>query len=145
MDIELQKTCYFPGETINGLLIFTPKSGITDALFTDTNSHFVISQRQFYILRTNSHYSANNQVLEDTILVEKDFNFNKFLNENILLEMKIPFSIQLPTNAYPSCFFNGQLSYVTHNLQVEFPKLKAYKSITFIVKNSQYFNNDNRN
>ena len=143
LNIELQKTCYFPGETINGLLIFTPKSGITDALFNDTYSHFVISQKQFYYFRTSSPYNVNNQVMEDTILLEKDFNFNNFLNENILIEMKIPFSIQLPINAYPSCFFSGQLAYVTHSLQVEFPKLKAYKSINFIVKNSQYFNNIN--
>ena len=143
LNIELQKTCYFPGEMINGFLILTPKPGITDAFFTDTKCHFVISQRQFYRYHTNSQYKLFEQVMEEQNLFEKDFNFDNFLNENILLEMKIPFSIQLPKNAYPSCYLSGDLAFVSHNLQVEFPNLKAYKSIVFIVKNSQYFNNEN--
>ena len=143
LNIELIKTCYFPGELINGILILTPKAGINDAIFFNTQSHFIISERKYYKSKQNDQMQIFDHVIENTILFEKDFSYDQFLNENILLEIKIPFSIQLPINSYPSCFFSGSLAYVTHNLQVEFPVLKAYKSIMFIVKNSQYFNKEN--
>ena len=143
INIELFKTCYFPGELMTGLLILTPKPGINDAIFSDTKSHFTISERHCYKYKTNDLIEAHNQVIENNTLCEKDIFFDQFLSESILLEMKLPFSIQLPTNAYPSCFFNDPLAYVTHNLQVEFPYIKALANKTFIVKNPQYFSNEN--
>ncbi len=143
LKIELFKTCYFPGEIITGILILTPKPGITDAIFSDTKSHFTISERNYYKYKSSDQFDTYKEVLETNTLLEKDIFFNQFLNENILLEMKIPFSIQLPTNAYPSCFFLGCLSYVSHNLEVKFPNLKTSANIMFIVKNIQYFTKEN--
>lgn len=143
LEIELLKTCYFPGELINGILTLTPKPGINNAIFFNTQSHFIISERKYYKTKQNDQMQLFDQAIENINLLEKDFSYDQFLNENILLEIKIPFSIQLPINAYPSCFFSGSLAYITHNLQVEFPILKAYKSIMFIVKNAQYFNKEN--
>ena len=143
LKIELFKTCYFPGEIITGILILTPKPGITDAIFSDTKSHFTISERNYYKYKSSDQFDQYKEVLETKALLEKDIFFDQFLNENILLEMKIPFSIQLPTNAYPSCFFLGYLSYVSHNLEVEFPNLKTSANIMFIVKNIQYFTKEN--
>jgi hypothetical protein len=142
--IELQKVCYFPGEYITGLLVFTPKPGITDAFFFNTESNFKIMQRQYYKYKSNDEYTAFRQCFEDIILFGSHFNFSKFLNENILLEIKIPFSIQLPFSAYPSCFYNRPLSYVSHSLNVDFPYLKVFNSIMFIVKNPQYFIKENK-
>ena len=143
LNIELLKTCYFPGELINGILILTPKPGISDAIFTDTKSHFIISERKFYKIRTNDHIQAYKYILEDNNILEKDLIFNNFLNENILLEIKIPFSIQLPINTYPSCYFSGDCAYVTHSLKVEFQNLKTFNTAIFIVKNPEYFNKEN--
>ena len=143
LNIELLKTCYFPGELINGILILTPKPGINDAIFFNTQAHFTISERKYYKSKQNDQMQLFDHVIENSNLLEKDFTYDQFLNENILLEIKIPFSIQLPINTYPSCFFSGSLAYVTHNLQVEFPILKAYKSVMFIVKNVQHFNKEN--
>ena len=143
LDIELLKTCYFPGELISGILILTPKPGINDAIFFNTQSHFTISEIKYYQSNQNDQMQLFDYVIENINLFEKDFNYEKFLNENILLEIKIPFSIQLPINAYPSCFLSGSLAYVAHNLKVEFPVLKAYKNIMFIVKNTQHFNKEN--
>ena len=141
--IELFKTCYFPGELITGLLILTPKPGITDAIFSDTKSHFTISESHYYRYKTKEIITTYLQAIENNTLCAKDIFFDQFLSESILLEMKLPFSIQLPHNAYPSCFFTETLSYVCHNLQVEFPYIKALANRTFIVKNPQYFNNEN--
>ena len=125
LNIELFKTCYFPGESINGMLILTPKPGIIDANFTDTQSNFTILERKFYKFNQNDQIYTSSITTEDNILLKKEFNFNNFLNESLLLEIKIPFSLILPTNAYPSCLFSGPPAYVSHSLKVEFPNLKV--------------------
>ena len=56
LKIELFKTCYFPGEIITGILILTPKPGITDAIFSDTKSHFTISERNYYKYKSGDQF-----------------------------------------------------------------------------------------
>ena len=129
----------FPRRLINGILILTPKPGITDAIFTDTKTHFIISERKFYKIITNDHIQAYKYILEDKNILEKDLILNNILNENILLEIKIPFSMQLPKNTYLSRYFSGDCVYATHSLKLEFPNLKSLNTAIFIVKNPQYF------
>jgi len=149
LSIELEKTCFSQGELINGTIILTPKpnSTITELITPFAKVSFLEKQCYEFLetYRENDSDIINpNRKLTKELkylgLYSKDFS--KYKNAKMIPNLKIPFQIKVPNNAYPSCFFEKN-AFVIHFLICEFESLKVKKSIPFIIKNNYYFSKEN--
>ena len=70
-------------------------------------------------------------------------NFSKYEKSKMLPNLKIPFQIMIPINAYPS-LISDKYTYILHFLTCELESLKVKKSVPFIIKNNPYFTKENK-
>ena len=134
--LKLEKTCYLPGENINGIILLAGKPGLKETLLTTPKSIFIIHQQQFYKNDENVKHKTDK-------IFEKHLNFNNFVGSNLLLKIKIPFSIKLPYSIIPSFSLRGG-HYTNHFFSCEFPSLKVKKVLRIVVKNNPYFTKANK-
>ena len=149
MTIELKKTCYSPGEYLEGTIILRAKQGIQNSLLTSpfATLHFT---EYFYYTYTEDVYNPNTQRSEFVSRVAEEnnplliipLNFSNFQNANVMNTVSIPFQMQIPINIYPTCIF-GSSEYVKHYLAIDFPSIYAKKTVVVVIKNNQYFTTSN--
>ena len=150
LSIELNKTCYSKGELLKGTIILTPKqnSNITELL----NPYAVISfqEKQSYEFLEVFHDKdrdimkpTRKNIEEINPLGSCPMNFSNFANAKLVPSLKITFEINIPYNAYPSCFFEKDC-YIVHFLTCEFESLQVKKSVMIIIKNNYYFSQENK-
>ena len=150
LSIELNKTCYSKGELLKGTIILTPKqnSNITELL----NPYAVISfqEKQSYEFLEVFHDKdrdimkpTRKNIEEINPLGSCPMNFSNFANAKLIPSLKIPFELNVPYNAYPSCFFEKDC-YIVHFLTCEFESLQVKKSVMIIIKNNYYFSKENK-
>ena len=142
--VKLNKVCYCPGENIEGTLYLEGLPGLTETQLTNPKALFIISEKQKYEYRINRNKGNTKRIEElSRIIYQKYLIFNQFIDANLLSTVKIPFKINLPLTAYPSCsFFDG--GYVKHNFSVEFELLKIKRTLRIVVKNNQNFTAKNQ-
>ena len=142
--IQLNKVCYLPGENIEGTLNLEGLPGLTETQLTNPKALFMITEKQKYEYKKRRN-ERNIKVSDGftRVIYQQNLIFNKFNNANLLSVVKIPFSINLPFTAYPSCSFadNG---YVRHDLSVEFQHLKIKRTLRIVVKNNPNFTAQNK-
>ena len=148
INIELNKNCFFPGENINGKLNIISKPGTQYSLMTNPQINFTITQLEHYsysINRGGRGQNNNNRVTyeEEIPLLIKILDFPNIKGESLLYGVKIPFTIQIPLNSLPTLIFN-EIAFTKHILTIFIPILQAKKSVLIIIKNSQFFNFNNR-
>ena len=90
-------------------------------------------------IREYHHYNYCTGVDNDTecesyLLLTKMKSFPNFEGSNLLNKIKIPFQIQVPSKAYPTCNFSLS-NYVHHFLIVDFPSIEAKRTVGFVIKN----------
>ena len=149
MTIQLNKTCYSPGEYVNGTIILKPKEGLQQPLLQDTNATLYLTEF-FYYRYFESQYdpvkkrneSVAKEAEESIPLLTLPMNFSNFYNANIMTTVNIPFQIQIPMNCYPSCIFDST-TYVKHYLAIDFPSILAKKTEIIVIKNNSYFSKYN--
>ena len=149
MTIQLNKTCYSPGEYLNGTIILKPKEGLQQPLLHDTNATLYLTEFFYYKYfeeeydRIQKRKKSVPKVAEETIpLLTLPMNFSNFYNANIMTTVNIPFQIQIPMNCYPSCIFDST-TYVKHYLAIDFPSIMAKKTEIIVIKNNAYFSKYN--
>jgi hypothetical protein len=149
MTIQLNKTCYSPGEYLNGTIILKPKEGLQQPLLHDTNATLYLTEFFYYKYfeeeydRIQKRKKSVPKVAEETIpLLTLPMNFSNFYNANIMTTVNIPFQIQIPMNCYPSCIFDST-TYVKHYLAIDFPSIMAKKTEIIVIKNNSYFSKYN--
>ena len=136
--IELNKICYFKGESIKGNITIKPKDVIKKSLLLCTiAATATLEEVQNYRIGDNGLDNT-----EETILFKYPINIPKFQQNNIINGMKIPFEFQIPLNAYPSCFFNSY-NYVKHILVFDISSIDVKKSMILVIKNDQYYTSFN--
>ena len=150
MTLELGKTCYSPGEYINGSLSLKPKQGNTNSFLDNPMATLYITEYSYYQYtvneldpRTNMTHVVTKVAEENVPILNFPLNFSNFQNANINNGLNLPFSVQIPLRIYPSCLFGSQ-TFVKHYLCVEFPSIGAKKTAIIVIKNPPYFNNYNR-
>ena len=150
LSFELNKTCFSKGELLKGTIILTPKqnSTITELL----NPYAVISfqEKQSYqfleVFQDKDRdimKPTKKNIEEINNLGSCPMNFSNFANAKMVPSLKIPFQINIPYNAYPSCFFEKDC-YVVHFLTCQFESLQVKKSVMIIIKNNYYFSQENK-
>ena len=150
LSIELDKTCYSKGEKINGTLILSPEQNSTHTELVNPYAKFSFIEKQCYEF-LETFYEKDRDIIKPTrknieeikILGSYPMNFSKYEKSNMLPNLKIPFQIMIPINAYPS-LISDKNTYILHFLTCELESLKVKKSIPFIIKNNPYFTKENK-
>lgn len=150
LSIELDKTCYSKGEKINGTLILSPEQNSTHTELVNPYAKFSFIEKQCYEF-LETFYEKDRDIIKPTrknieeikILGSYPMNFSKYEKSNMLPNLKIPFQIMIPINAYPS-LISDKNTYVLHFLTCELESLKVKKSVPFIIKNNPYFTKENK-
>lgn len=150
LSIELDKICYSKGELLTGTLILTPKENSTITELANPYTKFSFLEKQCYEFIDKFH-EKDNDILKPTRKNIKEINplgtlpmdFSNYANAKMVPCLKIPFKINVPNNAYPSCIFD-EMSYVIHFLICEIESLQVKKSTMIIIKNNYYFSKENK-
>ena len=150
LSIELDKTCYSKGEKINGTLILSPEQNSTHTELVNPYAKFSFIEKQCYEF-LETFYEKDRDIIKPTrknieeikILGSYPMNFSKYEKSNMLPNLKIPFQIMIPINAYPS-LISDKNTYILHFLTCELESLKVKKSVPFIIKNNPYFTKENK-
>ena len=150
LSIELDKTCYSKGEKINGTLILSPKQNSTHTELVNPYVKFSFIEKQCYEF-LETFYEKDRDIIKPTrknieeikILGSYPMNFSKYEKSKMLPNLKIPFQIMIPINAYPS-LISDKNTYILHFLTCELESFKVKKSVPFIIKNNPYFTKENK-
>ena len=150
LSIELDKTCYSKGEKINGTLILSPEQNSAHTELVNPYAKFSFIEKQCYEF-LETFYEKDRDIIKPTrknieeikILGSYPMNFSKYEKSKMLPNLKIPFQIMIPINAYPS-LMSDKNTYILHFLTCELESLKVKKSIPFIIKNNPYFTKENK-
>ena len=150
LSIELDKTCYSKGEKINGTLILIPEQNSTHTELVNPYAKFSFIEKQCYEF-LETFYEKDRDIIKPTrknieeikILGSYPMNFSKYEKSKMLPNLKIPFQIMIPINAYPS-LISDKNTYILHFLTCELESLKVKKSVPFIIKNNPYFTKENK-
>ena len=143
LNISINKSCYDPGETISGYLDIQPKYNINQTIFNDTQAIFKITQLQQYDYSVGSGEDESTiYVNEDSDIFTLDKHFDYFCGANILVGIKIPFSIQIPLEIQPTLYYSGY--YIKHFFSVELPGIKAKKSLIILIKEHKMYTIENK-
>ena len=150
LSIELDKTCYSKGEKINGTLILSPEQNSTHTELVNPYAKFSFIEKQCYEF-LETFYEKDRDIIKPTrknieeikILGSYPMNFSKYEKSKMLPNLKIPFQIMIPINAYPS-LISDKNTYILHFLTCELESFKVKKSVPFIIKNNPYFTKENK-
>ena len=139
--LKLEKICYFPGENINGLINLKGKPGIENPKLTDPGAVFIISEKQKNYLSNDINESnifyIKNEI--DNNIYTQNLVFNNFRNADLLSGLNIPFSIQIPPTAHPTCSIyrrRNNIAYIIHCLSVTFQSLSLRRMMLIVIKNN---------
>ena len=150
MYVELNKTCYAPGEYVNGTITLKPKDGNIPPILQDPRATLYLTEYAYYTYmetevdpRTNESHFVNKVAEENIPLFQLPLDFAQFRDVNINTCPKIPFTCQIPLVIYPSCLF-GSNTFVKHYLCIDFPSIGAKKTCIIVIKNPPYFSKYNR-
>ena len=150
MELEFEKTCFSPGEYVNGSIHLRPKPGNTNSFLDNPQASLYITEYAYYTYsvnevdpRTNQTHYVSKVAEENIPVLNIPLNFSNFQNANINNGLKLPFTFQVPLRIYPSCMFNSS-TFIKHYLCVEFPSIQAKKTTIIVIKNPPYFSNYNR-
>ena len=102
MEIDIEKTCYLTGENIIGNIILKLNDGLQTSL-SDPKVIFRIDEYHQYYHDLGLNFIQSN---EQCNILKEEILFPKFKDANLLNKVKIPFKIEVPQRAYPSCYFN---------------------------------------
>ena len=140
MEIELPKSCYYPGEKLSGYIILQAKTNKVPSIFNFPFSIITLNQFQKY-----QFYNENILIKkeEDIPLFSRKRNFKKYKNRDILSPLKIFFSFRIPLNAKPS-LLHKESNFIKHYLTVKFPNIKKKKVVGIIIQNRQIFTIENK-
>ena len=145
MTITLKKTCYSPGEYVDGTITLRANQGAQNTFLSSPFATLYFTE-YFHYTYTDNVYNPRLQrnefvskvAEENNPLLTIPLNFSNFQNANIMNPVSIPFQMQIPINIYPTCIFSSS-EYVKHYLAIDFPSILAKKTVVVIIKNNQYF------
>ena len=149
LTVELNKVCYSPGEILHGTIILTPKqnSQIKELLEPYAKISFQEKQNYEYL---EAYHDKDRDIIKPTKKLINEiiplgtypFDFSSYINSSLFPNLKIPFEVKVPINAYPTCLFEPNC-YVITFLTVEFESLKVKQSFIIIIKNNYHFTAEN--
>ena len=104
IDLQLDKTCYFPGELITGKIILFPTLESIFQIMEDPQLNIILFQKSHYSYKRNKCRASRT---DEKKLTDINLNFKNYIKgefSDYSFGYSIPFSIQIPSNAYPTYF-----------------------------------------
>jgi len=99
----LKKTCFSPGEYVNGSIHLRPKPGNTNSFLDNPQASLYITEYAYYTYsvnevdpRTNQNHYVSKVAEENIPVLNIPLNFSNFQNANINNGLKLPFTFQVP-------------------------------------------------
>ena len=135
INIELNKVCYFPEETITGTITLCPTLEVFDPLTNNPELIIILDEFQCYTYTTGSgkkkqvHHAYKRYNLIDTKL-----NFKEHMPTGHSPEIKIPFSVNIPRLSYPTLLLNEN-DFVRHYFTIDLPQCNAKRTKVIIIRN----------
>ena len=141
MTVELKRTCYSPGEYVDGTIILRTKQGIQNTFLTSPFATLYFTE-YFHYTYTEDVYNPRLQrnefvsrvAEENNPLLTIPLNFSNFQNANLMNTVSIPFQFQIPINIYPTCIFSTS-EYVKHYLAIDFPSILENSEANLFLNN----------
>ena len=143
INIESNKVCYFPGEIMSGTITLFPFIQSFEKIMDNPKLNITIAELKRYSYQAGSGKHKHTVVREEEKnIASTSIDFGALVTMNYSEGFKVPFSIQIPYNAYPSIKFslNG---YAKHFIIIELPDIKAKRTKMFAIKNNFPNNIDN--
>jgi hypothetical protein len=143
INIESNKVCYFPGEIMSGTITLFPFIQSFEKIMDNPKLNITIAELKRYSYQAGSGKHKHTVVREEEKnIASTSIDFGALVTMNYSEGFKVPFSIQIPYNAYPSIKFslNG---YAKHFIIIELPDIKAKRTKMFVIKNNFPNNIDN--
>ena len=149
LTINLPKTCYSKGEYISGNLYLKTKKYMQEGYLLNPQATVY-----FIEIHNNGEPESDFDIYEqkkkkkkgpseeEKILFYYQINLSRYAGSNLFQGVKIPFSLQIPINCFPSFIFDKNI-YIRHLLTFDFISIKAKKSEIIIIKNDKYFSLEN--
>ena len=135
INIELNKVCYFPGELITGIITIFPSLEVFEPLME--NPELVITLKEYqhftYTIKHGKH-STTHTVSRTNELINSKINFKDIITPDYSAGFKIPISLQISKEAYPTIFFEFDSRYVRHYFTVEVPNC-AKRTKLIVIRN----------
>ena len=143
INIESNKVCYFPGEIMSGTITLFPFLQSFEKIMEYPKLNITINELKHYSYTTGSgKHKRTVHVKEEKNLVNTSIEFVNYVSMDFSAGFKIPFSVQIPDDAYPSINF-GYNDVVRHSFIVELPEVEAKRTKIFAIKNNFPKNRDN--
>ena len=137
--IKLPKSCYYPGEMLSGKIILQARTNKISSTFNFPNAIISIAQYQQY-----KFYLDNILITQKDkkIVLSQPYRFKKYKNRSIYVPLTLSFSIRIPIEIDPT-LLHEDINFIKHFLTIDFPQVKAKKSIGIIIQNRQIFLKEN--
>ena len=143
INIESNKVCYFPGEIMSGTITLFPFLQSFEKIMEYPKLNITINELKHYSYTTGSgKHKRTVHVKEEKNLVNTSIEFVNYVSMDFSAGFKIPFSVQIPDDTYPSINF-GYNDVVRHSFIVELPEVEAKRTKIFAIKNNFPKNRDN--
>ena len=142
INIESNKVCFFPGEIMSGTITLFPFIQSFEKITANPKLTIIITELKHYSYTSGSgKHKHTVHVNEERNLVDTSIDFGNFVSMNYSAGFKIPFSVQIPDDAYPTMNFG--FDYVKHLFKVELPDVEAKRTKIIAIKNNFPNNRDN--
>jgi len=134
INIESNKVCYFPGEIMSGTITLLPLLQPFEKIIANPKLNITITEfKYFSYSRQGGKHSSTVTRREEKNLVNTSIDFGALMTPDYSAGFKVPFSIQIPNDAYPTIKFTYK-GHVKHYFIVELPDLNAKRTKMFVIK-----------
>ena len=143
INLEFEKVCYSQGESIIGTIFLFPRLESFFQITDEPTLNIILYQKSHYSYSTGSGKNKRTVTREDIIkLVSDNLNFKNYMTQDLLngSGFSIPFSVQIPFNAYPT-IISSYSAYVAHYITVELPQVEGKRSKKIVIKQNMWPNN----
>ena len=130
INIELNKVCYFPEESISGSITLFPKQEIIDSLMEYPELVIRLEELQQYAYKVDEN--TNDVMKKFCDLIKTQINLKDSLSSDYSSGIKIPFSFEIPNNA---TFYSYSSDFVRHFFIVEVPICESKRAKAILIKN----------
>ena len=138
IDLQIDKACFFPGEIITGKATLFPRVESIFQIVEDPQLNIILYQKSHYVYSTGSKKNRSTVTRnEESKLSEITLNFKNYIKEDFLdysSGFSIPFSIQVPLNAYPTIITYHSAN-VSHYIILELPQVEGKRAKRIVIKN----------
>lgn len=140
VNIKLPKSCYYPGETLEGIIILQIKNNKMSPIFDSPKAVIKIIECQQYEIRAEESVISENIKKE---IISKTYHFSRYKGADLSIPLKLKFKFDIPENIHPTLIAKNKLIFIKHLLCVEFPYMECKKTNIIIIQNKRIFKKNN--